>query len=116
MGAKDSCKPFYEVLVDAVHEKKGSLDISLLSTHCRFDGVDANLADHTELAYRSVQGVNYRVYLWRKLYTRGEEFLTIKGIESVRKISLEKIEVRVELHSELDCMDHLFNSIRNTNS
>ena len=33
MGAKDSCKPFYEVLVDAVHEKKGSLDISLLSTH-----------------------------------------------------------------------------------
>ena len=67
MGAKDSCKPFYEVLVDAVHEKKGSLDISLLSTHCRFDGVDANLADHTELAYRSVQGVNHRVYLWRKL-------------------------------------------------
>ena len=25
MGAKDSCKPLYEVLVDAVHEKKGSL-------------------------------------------------------------------------------------------
>ena len=24
MGAKDSSKPFYEVLVDAVHEKKGS--------------------------------------------------------------------------------------------
>ena len=47
MGAKDSCKSFYEDLVDAVHEKKGSLDISLLSTHCRFDGVDANLADHT---------------------------------------------------------------------
>ena len=32
MGAKDCCKPFYEVLVDAVHEKKGCLDISLLST------------------------------------------------------------------------------------
>ena len=47
MGAKDSCKSFYEDLVDAVHEKKGSLDISLLSTHCRFEGVDANLADQT---------------------------------------------------------------------
>ncbi len=33
MRAKDSSKPLYEVLVDAVHEKKGSLDISLLSTH-----------------------------------------------------------------------------------
>ena len=100
--AKDSSKPLYEVLVDAVHEKKVSLDISLLSTHCRFDGVDANLADHTEMAYRSVQGVNHGVYLWRKVSTRGEEFLEIKGIEGVRKISLEKIEVRVELHSELD--------------
>ena len=59
MGARDSCKRFYEMLEDAVHEKKGSLDISLLSTHCRFDGVDANLADHTELAYRYVQGVNH---------------------------------------------------------
>ena len=33
MGARDSCKRFYEMLEDAVHEKKGSLDISLLSTH-----------------------------------------------------------------------------------
>ena len=63
MGAKDSCKPFYEVLVNTVHEKKGSLDISLLSTHCRFDGVDANLVDHNELAYRSIQGMNHGVYL-----------------------------------------------------
>ena len=85
MGAKDSCKPLFEVLVDAFHEKKGSLDISLLSTHCRFDGVDTRLADHTELAYRSVQGVNHRVYLWRKLSIRCEEYLTIKGIEGVKK-------------------------------
>ena len=77
---KDSCKPLYEVLVDAVHEKKVSLDISLLSTHCRFDSVDTRLADHTELAYRSVY---HRVYLWRKLSTRDEKFLTIKGIEGV---------------------------------
>ena len=87
-----------------------------LSTPCRFDGVDTRLADHTELAYRSVQDVNHRVYLWRKLSTRGEEFLTIKGIEDVREINLEKVEIRVELHSELDCMDHLLNTIRNTNS
>ena len=87
IGAKDSCKPFYEVLVDAVHEKKGSLDISLLSAHCRFDGVDANLADHTELVYRSKQGVNYRAYLRRKLSTRSEVFLAIKDIEGVQKIS-----------------------------
>ena len=53
MGAKDSCKFFYEVLVDAVHEKKGPLDIFLLSTHCRFYDVDANLADHTELPYKA---------------------------------------------------------------
>ena len=63
MGAKDSSKPLYGVLVDAVHEKKVSLDISLLSTQCRFDGVDANLVDHTELAYRSIQGMNHGVYL-----------------------------------------------------
>ena len=36
---------FYKVLVNTVHEKKGSCDISLLSTHCRFDGVDTKLAD-----------------------------------------------------------------------
>ena len=64
----------------------------LLVNGIHLDGVDANLADHTELAYRSVQGVNHRVYLWRKLSTRGEEFLKIKGIESVQRSVLRKDE------------------------
>ena len=62
MGAENIRKTFYEVLVDGVHEEKGSLDVSFLGTHCRFNGVDTRLSDHTKLANWSVQGVDHGVY------------------------------------------------------
>ena len=58
-------------MVDGVHEKKGSLDVSLLGTRCRFDGVNTRRADNTELANWAVQGVDHGVF---KLSTCGEKF------------------------------------------
>ena len=86
MGTENIRKTFYEVLVDGVYEEKGSLDVSLLSTPCRFNGVDTRLSDHTKLANWSVQGVDHGVYLRCKLSTRGQKFFTIKGGKSVRKL------------------------------
>ena len=40
MWSNEACKPLYEVLVDNVHQKKGSSNVSSLGSHCRFNGAN----------------------------------------------------------------------------